>query len=550
MDKVLTWVWNNLFDGVIIDKEGITRLKETMKRYPIVFVPSHKSHIDYLILGYVLYYNNMICPHIVAGSNLDTWPIGTILRKAGAFFMRRSFRDDPLYRVIFTKYIEVLIREGYNLEFFIEGGRSRTGRLLMPTMGMVKYIIKAYENKAAKDIMFVPVYIGYEQILEEGEYLEEIHGVKKPKGNLFEMIRNVNLLKKRYGRIYVNFGKEISLGDHMKSVKETDSKDESRPALIEHLAGDIIQGINRNQVVTSFALMAAALLTSPAKAITRNELLNALALLFQYLISVDAKLAETLDDFNKAVEYVIAFYQRRKLIDVEEDDETGDHMYSLPEDQRASLEMYKNMILHHFLPMNFVTLSLLSASYGDCEDSKVFEDYNLFKELFKFEFIHDDSSTDEEKIEHCINFLKNGRQIEISDEDGHRHFKVTKKGREEMVYFAAMLTNFLESYGIVLNTLPSLHKKPENQKEFLARLKKAGNKRFKQGTVLRKEALSQLLFKNAITFAQDQEMIILVQGEAKYPLLTANQATDDQRNQLLSMISKFIRVEKYHYLDR
>ena len=550
LDKVLTWVWDNLYDGVIVDKEGIARLKETMKRYPVIFVPSHKSHIDYLVLSYVLYYHNMICPHIVAGENLDTWPIGTLLRKAGAFFMRRSFKDDPLYKVVFTKYVEVLIREGYNIEFFIEGGRSRTGRLLMPTMGMVKYIIKAYENKAANDIMFVPVYIGYEQILEEGEYLEEIHGVKNPKGNLFEMIRNVNLLKKRYGRIYVNFGEEISLGKHLKSVSETDAEDESRPELITHLAGDIIQGINKNQVVTSFALMAAALLTSPAKAITRSELLNALALLFQYLISVDAKFAETLNDFNKAVEDVIIFYKQRKLISIEEDDETGDHMYSLPEDQRVSLEMYKNMILHHFLPMNYVTMSLLSASYGDCEESKVFEDYNLFKDLFKVEFIDDSTQSDEEKIEHCINFLVNGRQIKISDEDGHRHFKVTKKGREEMVYFAAMLTNFLESYGIVLNTIPSLHKKPENQKEFLARLKKAGNRRFKQGTVLRKEALSQLLFKNAIKYAQDKEMIILVQGEAKYPLLTANRDTDDQRNQLLSMISKFIRVEKYHYLDK
>jgi glycerol-3-phosphate O-acyltransferase len=486
LDRVLSWVWQNLYDGVIVDQKSLARVRETSKRYPVIYAPSHKSHIDYLLLSWVLYHNNLVPPHIVAGINLNTWPIGPVFRKAGAFFMRRSFRDNPLYGAIFIKYIEVLIREGYNIEFFIEGGRSRTGRLLMPKMGLVKYVLDAYEHKAAHDIMFVPVYIGYDQILEEDEYLEEMHGIKNPKGNLIEMLRNRNLIKKRYGHIYMNFGQPISMRGHVEAMSDRgsgESADERKSQVVQEIADDLIQGINRNQVVTPFALMAAALLTSPAKAIGHNKLLTALALYYQYLLDINARFSETLDDFTRATEDVTAYYRNRKLIEVDEDEDLEEPIYTLPEDRRLSLEMYRNMMLHHFLPLNFISLSLLSADYGECSDYKLMEDYRFLKDLFRFEFVYDERETDKEKIERCLNFLIKGRLLEITDEDGGRLNAVTPKGREEIIYFAAMLTNFLEAYGIVLNALPKLSDKPETEKEFLSRVSRIGARLYKQGQV-------------------------------------------------------------------
>ncbi len=556
LDWALAWVWNNLFDGVHVDEKGLARLKEAAKRYPVIYVPSHKSHLDYLILSWVLYHANMVPPHIVAGVNLDTWPIGFIFRTAGAFFIRRSFRDNALYGAVFTKYVEVLIKGGYNIEFFIEGGRSRTGRLLIPTMGMVKYIIKAYEHEAAKDIMFVPLYIGYDQIFEEGEYLEEIRGVKNPKSNLFEMIRNANLITKRYGRIHIRFAEPISLRYHLECMSDRleGKLEENEGLVITELAEDIIQGINRNQVVTPFSLMAAALLASPAKAISREELLNALALYFQYLADADAKFAVTLENFTKAMDDVIGYYRERKLIEIEGEDEADDSfepIYTLPEEKRLSLNMYSNMILHHFLPMCFVTMSLLSADYGTCDEQKLKWDYGFLKDLFSFEFVQDERFTDKEKIERCVRFLQNGRLLEAFTEDGHGHYRVTSKGREEMVYFASMLTNFLEAYGVVLNASDILEKKAMTEKEFLAKLRRTGNRLYKQGQVLRREAISQLLFKNAIKFSINNGILTKVPNDGKPELLTkGGKESDDAKNQLLTHISKFIRVEKYHYLEK
>ncbi|HUT51930.1 MAG TPA: 1-acyl-sn-glycerol-3-phosphate acyltransferase [bacterium] len=558
LDRVLGWAWHNLYDGMLVDEEGLARVKEASKRYPVVYVPSHKSHIDYLVLSWVFYNHNIVPPHIAAGVNLNTWPIGGIFRKAGAFFMRRTFRGNDLYAAAFVKYLEVLVREGHNIEFFIEGGRSRTGRLLAPKLGMVKYVLEAFEHGAAKDIMFVPVYIGYDQILEEGEYLEEMSGVKNPKGNFIEMLRNRNLIKKRYGRIYVNFAPPVSLREHLESMSDR-VKDkepgEARELVVEEMAGRIIQGINRQQVVTPFALMAAALLTSPAKAINRDDLLNALALYYQYLEFVKARFAGTLDNFPKAMEDVISYYENRGLIEVEaggEDamDELAEPMYTLPEDHRLSLEMYKNMILHHFTPISFVTLSLLSADYGECLERKILEDYRFLKDLFAFDFIYDERQTDNEKIERCLTFLQNGRHLELNAVNGQRMAKVTPKGREEMVYFAALLTNFLEAYGIVLNSMPALHKKPQTRKEFLQKLRGIGQRLYKQGQVLRPEALSMLLFENALKMAKGNGMINTEPTEGKYPILTFNPSADDLRNQMLTHVSKFIRVEKYHYLEK
>lgn len=560
LDMALSWVWSNLYSGVNIDDEGLARVREAAKRFPVVYVPSHKSHIDYLVLSWALYHRNLVSPHIAAGINLNTWPIGTIFRKAGAFFLRRSFRGNRLYAEVFAKYVEVLVREGYNLEFFIEGGRSRTGRLLLPKLGLVKYVMEAFKNGAAKDVMFVPVYIGYEQILEEGEYLEEMHGVKNPKSNLVELLRNRKLISKRYGRIYINFGEPISLKEHLETrERETtltaaippDEQSESEQGQVTlDLALRLIQGINRNQVVTAFSLMAAALLTSPAKAISRTQLLNALFLFYQYLVAVGARFASTLENFQKAMDEVIAYYQERDLLVIEEGEDTEEPIYTLPEEQRLSLEMYKNMILHHFLPMNFVTLSLLSADYGECHLAKVFEDYRFLKDLFQLEFIHDELATDEEKISACLRFLENGRQLLMAEEDGMKMCKVTPKGREEMVYFSAMLTNFLEAYGIVLNALPSLQAHPETEKEFLQRLRRTGQRLYKQGQVLRPEALSQLLFQNALLLAKQRGIIKSEPGDGKFPLLALTPQTDELRNQLLTHISKFIRVEKYHYLGQ
>jgi glycerol-3-phosphate O-acyltransferase len=376
-------------------------------------------------------------------------------------------------------------------------------------------------------------------------------GTKKAASNLGGIFKSRSLIKRRYGRIYVNFGTPMSTREYAESLSdESMGAEEQQKVTVQSLAENLIQSINRNQVVTPFSLMAAALLTSPHKAISYSELLTALALYYQYLDEIDARFAETLENFTRATQDVIAYYQQRNLIDVEEGEETEEALFTVPEDNRLSLEMYKNMILHHFLPISFVSLGLLSADYGECMESKVREDYTVLKDLLKHDFVYDEREDDHAWIENCLQFLEKGRHLEVFAINGTRKYKVTGKGREEMVYFAAMLTNFLEAYGILLNVVPRLGEKPETEKEFMARLRKTGQRLYKQGQVMRPEALSQLIYKNALQYVREQEMVVQKEQAKGKPLLIMDVSKENLRNELLTHISKFIRVEKYHYLSR
>ncbi len=207
-DKALTWLWNNVYDGVVVDREGLVRVRDISRRMPCVIIPCHRSHIDYLLLSYVFYKHNIPLPFVAAGTNLMFWPLGYVFRKAGAFFIRRTFGGNFLYRQVMETYIKTLLGLGYPLEFFIEGGRSRTGKMVMPKYGMLSMVIQANMDRH-RDLAIIPVFIGYDRVMEEKAYLQELGGAAKEKERATSVIKSRKLLDKRYGRVYVNVGEPI-----------------------------------------------------------------------------------------------------------------------------------------------------------------------------------------------------------------------------------------------------------------------------------------------------------------------------------------------------
>ncbi len=179
---LLTWLWNNIYDGVVVDVEGIAKIRQVSKKMPFVIIPCHRSHIDYLLLSHSFYKNNIQMPFVAAGTNMSFFPMGYIFRKSGAFFLRRSFRGNELYAEVLARYVKVLLKEGLPLEFFIEGGRSRTGKMVMPKYGLLSMILQAYQEKACDDLAAIPVYIGYDRVIEEKAYLEELGGAAQGEG--------------------------------------------------------------------------------------------------------------------------------------------------------------------------------------------------------------------------------------------------------------------------------------------------------------------------------------------------------------------------------
>ena len=210
---IVAWLLRSLFDGLSMNPEDLAAIKRMSLRGPLVFIPSHKSHFDYLLISYVLYQNDLPCPLVAAGKNLSFWPMGPLFRRGGAFFIRRTFRGAVLYSRTFTEYIHKIIEEGFNVEQFIEGGRSRTGKLLLPKLGLLSILLNAFKNAACPDLVFVPVSIGYDRVLEEKSYLQEIEGGTKQAENFWQVVRARKFLRKRYGKVYLQFGDPISLQD-------------------------------------------------------------------------------------------------------------------------------------------------------------------------------------------------------------------------------------------------------------------------------------------------------------------------------------------------
>jgi len=281
---LLTGFWNKIYDGV--QMHHFDKLRAIAPGHEIIYVPCHRSHIDYLLLSYLLYRNGLVVPHIAAGVNLNLPVIGPLLRRGGAFFMRRSFKGNALYSAVFTEYVRQLFAHGVAMEYFIEGGRSRTGRLLAPRGGMLAMTLKSFVRESRRPVVFQPVYIGYEKLIEGGSYIGELSGQAKQKETLLGLLRSFNVIRNRYGKVAVNFAEPILLTDLLTEVepnwqdairREEEKPDWLNPA-IDALADRIQVNINRAADVNPINLLALALLSAPKHAMAESDLIAQLDL--------------------------------------------------------------------------------------------------------------------------------------------------------------------------------------------------------------------------------------------------------------------------------
>ena len=203
-EQLLGRLWNRIYDGVAV--RGAERLQALAKDNTLVYVPCHRSHIDYLLLSYVVYRVGLTVPHIAAGANLNLPLVGGILRRGGAFFLRRSIKGDELYGEVFAAYVHEVLRRGFPMEYFVEGGRSRTGRMLPPKAGLISMTVQSYLREHSRPLLFVPVYIGYEKLMEGGSYTQELAGAAKRKESVWGLLGAIRDLRhEHYGEVGVSF---------------------------------------------------------------------------------------------------------------------------------------------------------------------------------------------------------------------------------------------------------------------------------------------------------------------------------------------------------
>ncbi|MEM7054743.1 MAG: glycerol-3-phosphate 1-O-acyltransferase PlsB [Pseudomonadota bacterium] len=289
----LSWFWNRIYRGVQVFH--FSKFREAQQGHEIVYVPCHRSHIDYMLMSFILYRRGFVPPHIAAGINLNLPIVGRLLRYGGAFYLRRSFRAQPLYSAVFNEYVRSIVERGVSMEYFVEGTRSRTGRLLPPRAGMLSITVRAFLRDRQRPILFQPVYVGYERLAEGDAYISELSGAQKKPESLSDFRNVINILRKNYGQAQVSFGEPIRLNPLLEEIcpdwadhpLEANEKPPWLSEVVDTLAERIIVNINRAAHVNPINLLAAALLASRKQALDEHDL-EMMISVYQRLIKMTA----------------------------------------------------------------------------------------------------------------------------------------------------------------------------------------------------------------------------------------------------------------------
>jgi glycerol-3-phosphate O-acyltransferase len=359
---MLTWFWNQIYSGVKINH--FDSLQKVAPGREVVYVPCHRSHIDYLLLSYLLYSNGIVVPHIAAGVNLNLPVVGPILRRGGAFFMRRSFKASPLYAAVFSAYISELIAQGFPLEYFIEGGRSRSGRTMPARAGLLSMTVKSYLSNPQRPVVFQPVYIGYEKVIEGKSYLGELSGRVKKKESIWGLLKSFRVLKENFGAVAVNFGEPIELNDllakHEPNWRAEGFSAEARPSwypgVIDELSDQVLININRAADVNAISLLALALLGTPKHAMDEADLLRTLDLAKGLIKAIPYSDRVTMTE--KSAQEIIAHGESMKWIRRIKHP-LGDVLTS-DGDEGVLISYYRNNILHLFATVSWVACCFIN----------------------------------------------------------------------------------------------------------------------------------------------------------------------------------------------
>ncbi|GGX64480.1 glycerol-3-phosphate 1-O-acyltransferase PlsB [Saccharospirillum salsuginis] len=455
MDVLLTWLWNRIYNGVLI--RGLDRVRKLAEDHEIVYVPCHRSHMDYLLLSYSLYKQGLNVPHIAAGDNLNMPVVGGILRRGGAFFLRRRFGGDKLYTAVFNEYIHSVFSRGYPVEYFIEGGRSRTGRMRSPATGTVAMTVRSHLRDHSRPIVFIPVYIGYEKVFESRSYLSELQGKEKKKENLFDLVKSVRRLK-NYGQVYLNFGEPLRLikrlnEEHPDWVQQSYGP-EDRPSwivpFVDGLARDIVTRINAAAALNPINMIALTLLATSRQAIDGALLNRQLKLLIDLQqhqpYSPYMTLPEgTPDDW---ISYAMSMGMLHQI-----PQKLGD-LYGLDSQNAVLLSYYRNNVQHLYALPSLVA-ALLGQGQG-IDEVTLRERIRLIYPYIKSElFLSPTVDEAESQLTDWLLYLAEQGLVEQHEGRWHAALKGTAR-RLQLEMLGAIMLPTLERYLLTLAVLARL----------------------------------------------------------------------------------------------
>jgi len=494
-------IWPRMFAGLEI--VGLERVVERMREHPVVLVPCHRSHFDYLILTYIFHINYLSPPHIAAGINLSFWPMGPLFRGAGAFFIRRTFDDNVLYKTVFRRYLAFLIREGYTQEFFIEGGRTRTGKTLPPKLGMLSALVSTFLEGLRRDLYFVPVSIHYGRIPEEEAYRREVTGAEKQRESFGALLKARSVLKRRYGTVYVSYGEPISLHDALGPLRErvqnatpadAEAVEEEQREFVESFGDRLMREMNAVAVAGATSVSATALLAAEHPASRLADFLATTRTLLDVLRAQGVRFTASLlrnesSDFRESLTWL----EGGGLVERQHDPDGP--VLRVTREARIGLDFYKNNTVHFFLLPALVARGLAAGVAPDALEPYVLR----WLDVFRVEFPRADRATLAAELASMVDFYRaRGALDGATVRREHPLIRVT----------GSLLENLREAYWTATRTVASQTDWPLTRKALTQRMQRHFATGLWLGEVRKPEGASVVAFQNALTWLQSGGYVV------------------------------------------
>jgi len=511
------------------DHARLEQVAALSQRSPVVFLPTHRSNLDHPSLHCMLWENGLPPNHTAGGINMNFFPIGPLVRRAGVFFIRRSFKDDEIYKLVLHHYIDYLIEKRFSLEWYIEGGRSRSGKLLPPKFGMLAYVVDAYRRGKSEDVFLIPVSIAYDQIQDVGDYVAEQRGAAKQQESFSWFVGLVRRLR-RYGEIHIRFGEPISLAKALGAPNPNaePNPDEDNLA-IQKLAFETSVRINAVTPISATSLVTLALLGVGDQALTLEEVRVSLMRVLDYVerrklptmgeldLRTDAGVMRALDELVRS--NVIVCYA-----------EGPEAVYKIREDEHLAAAYYRNSVIHFFVTPAIAELALLAAAAGGVVDrlAAFFDAALRLRDLLKFEFFFPDRERFLADLREEISFHAPDWEERIDEGPAAIHALV-RRFRPLSAHRVAR--PFLESYRVVAESLLRWGtEKPVDKGELLSRALALGKQWLLQQRIRGAESVSRSYFETALRLADNRKLLGAGAGDL-----------DERRRKLVAELSGAIR---------
>ncbi|MSQ02203.1 MAG: hypothetical protein EXR71_09975 [Myxococcales bacterium] len=441
----LCWqIWNRIYSGIDVREEDLERIRAALRDGTPVLVPCHRSHLDYLLISSLLLSRDIVIPHIVAGENLSFFPLGPFIRRCGGFFIKRSFHGDRIFPVVFERYLRELVRMEVPIEFFIEGGRSRTGKLLPPKTGVLGMIMdaSARQTREQRAVTFLPIYVGYEQIAEERAYASELAGAKKERETVGQLARATKVLRERYGKVYLRVGEPL-LASSVSSGEEWGELSRSRrEEALMGLGERLLYRINGQAVLLPTALVALAILAHPKRGVRRAELRARAERLRAFLSVAGVQEAGGIAHLDGILDEALSRFLAAKMLS--EVKEGLDTVYIVSQERRISMEYHKNAVLHALAPAAYFAAAVRALGDDTIDLDAVSKLFTTQQFLLRYEFVLDPDAGESELERRAVAALEAYGAVELQ---GGR---LLVKDRARIGEIANLTANFLESYLLLL----------------------------------------------------------------------------------------------------